>query len=1778
MWALVAVTIVGGSVTLMLSTTRDKQNRTNMTTTGVSSQYNAEGAAVELEKYLIADYKFSYSTRLIPPDVWLRQLRLWQGLPAVTGDSTTVSQADIVRFLSGDTGTAPWKSSFARMNVYVSGTSDPTLLGTPWADITAVGPGFWTDPSTGKNSDSYMAGWTFHRIDENDGYKAIEQVTIRVAFGLQQEIPPIAGATKHALLSERLSCTMCHVSVYGNVGMFENFTPGWGATGSGYTSEVRGNVYSTYNMSENNTENPLAPWHDHSMIGPGGYDSGDPTSPSWVTSIRPRINAAQITTNPFILNGMPVLIDGSEAPNQQVKVFDNYINSGYAFEVQTQVNVHTPSSDKTRLVVYSTGTESTFSFWSATIVGASYTPNVLYVQEYDGVINQAMTDSLTAIGAAMVANVSLDMMPDSNGDGIPDFPSINIAFVASALQGQIWFDKDPNGTVSITMPDDSTGPESFTRHQLTVVRKYDWKTDPGSAADPTLRMGFYDVASNPSAPNYLRDNITASQLHSVKDENGATVPWGGLTTVPNQLDPYNAQATFGHTILIGTIDNPIHLTGDNFINGDLIIKGYVTGRGAIYANGKILIAGDIYYINGPEPFDPFDARWGGNATTGTYGSPVAWAKAQEGAYTDELRLAARTSVIIGDGTLYTYMNADAIVQNALCGPTPNADPLAAIPPGVNRQTGQYGGATSTAAATAWGRPAQLPHHEMGAYNFINNNLDPNSAGLADPTVDGISSSVYTNPPTGYPVYYSRWGEELWGQKIFVPTSPISQYVYVLAWANDQGVVRDDSGDGWYRLDKEFVVMYTNVGIWVPGYTVTTTGGTTTTTTSSGYDPTGGGGTGTTTTTTTTGKTTTYPGAWQSPSTYSYINKNDYSLQASYDGNSLYIEAANPNASALYTALKGQLAQQYLTVSTVNDGVQPIIQPPSGSAGQVKLVNLDNPAKSTNQNVFATHTVTGVRVALDNFATTPLTTFSNSLTYDQKTQTTTLAVYRGDPTNGGLLVLKVSFQGEQSAAQTYLQQVYTDYANSLGKLLTQCNPTKSGAIDTTERNEGALQASNFLPIDTGNTMCNVVQWISDVDYRKLLGVMISYWDKDDSMSTDQTAIGQGVLGSQQSYELPLVYPKAGAKDPMAADNYYGGDYCWRGLEYNYSSNDISAAQGTYGSTAVSSDAITPMSSSLAGYEDGQSTTSILAHWDTVELKYNVQFPDYNFLGKASNTAFTALKGKNMSVGLWPEMGAYPVVLDSTKSRLDGKTHLVAPDLSQFPNPATALTNRTELITEIQGLLRNNLYYQADQANYDAMLTGADVAPSPEVSHKLYNLIGAQLRTYVNGKYTYQYIAASALFSRLKLGSTTTYETVSCPMLQKFFTNLQYPNYQGTLTAYACNTTSGYAYSYEQGWGGFWFLTHGQPPRGWVDTVPLVNTPSLWVYDAAAEQSLHDTRVYAGASATQLSNNYYATDVGYDEVGGDGHVRFAAPMAMNFPGMKRHLIERALQLGWNPVTHTSDLVLATSFTNKNTLDEFGLPHLSRRYDIDGDGIPEYFATDRMYDTDGDGKADSPFDMCQGFIPFVRQVNNIDAYVYAGQRIGGSHLPGYSSCRVFGGLAAPTMAVIADAQEMANVNATFLDNNVYQNTTYTMSAANQAMGIQTVTFPGGNHTGPVAGSGLETIASMAIYRNPMVRLDPLHNYTTPKHNPAHSFVLRWDNHDGKADWPIVQGTAKDGSSVNLRIGESYDRTFDAFCVDYDYRLTQQSSVGLPGLGNQTIQIPTGIRLYYVHGGLAH
>jgi hypothetical protein len=97
--------------------------------------------------------------------------------------------------------------------------------------------------------------------------------------------------------------------------------------------------------------------------------------------------------------------------------------------------------------------------------------------------------------------------------------------------------------------------------------------------------------------------------------------------------------------LVGTAADPIHIDGKVVVRGDVLISGYVTGQGAIYAGGNVYVPNSLRYLDGPSTPRPAD---------NTQAATETWITAN--ADKDFLGLFARENVVVGDHTHWMWRN------------------------------------------------------------------------------------------------------------------------------------------------------------------------------------------------------------------------------------------------------------------------------------------------------------------------------------------------------------------------------------------------------------------------------------------------------------------------------------------------------------------------------------------------------------------------------------------------------------------------------------------------------------------------------------------------------------------------------------------------------------------------------------------------------------------------------------------------------------------------------------------------------------------------------------------------------------------------------------------------------------------------------------------------------------------------------------------------------------------------------------------------------------------
>lgn len=102
------------------------------------------------------------------------------------------------------------------------------------------------------------------------------------------------------------------------------------------------------------------------------------------------------------------------------------------------------------------------------------------------------------------------------------------------------------------------------------------------------------------------ENNTASKSYPRNPDSGAVtfplVDWVAAKSASKQKFDSNK-------VLVGTNEAPIDVTGDVYVEGDLIIKGRYKGAGTIYVNGNVYVPANLTAMQSPFPYssDPLIA-------------------------------------------------------------------------------------------------------------------------------------------------------------------------------------------------------------------------------------------------------------------------------------------------------------------------------------------------------------------------------------------------------------------------------------------------------------------------------------------------------------------------------------------------------------------------------------------------------------------------------------------------------------------------------------------------------------------------------------------------------------------------------------------------------------------------------------------------------------------------------------------------------------------------------------------------------------------------------------------------------------------------------------------------------------------------------------------------------------------------------------------------------------------------------------------------------------------
>ncbi len=147
----------------------------------------------------------------------------------------------------------------------------------------------------------------------------------------------------------------------------------------------------------------------------------------------------------------------------------------------------------------------------------------------------------------------------------------------------------------------------------------------------------HEFAGSVDMPNLT--DLSSYETRATLD--GSSISIGG-STVSDAVYGDDAGET-GNLYLHGTAANPIMLDGPLVARGDVIISGYVSGQGAIYAGGNVYVPDSVQYVDPPLTARPVD---------GTTAETEAWLDTNWDK--DFLGLFARENVVVGDHTHGTW--------------------------------------------------------------------------------------------------------------------------------------------------------------------------------------------------------------------------------------------------------------------------------------------------------------------------------------------------------------------------------------------------------------------------------------------------------------------------------------------------------------------------------------------------------------------------------------------------------------------------------------------------------------------------------------------------------------------------------------------------------------------------------------------------------------------------------------------------------------------------------------------------------------------------------------------------------------------------------------------------------------------------------------------------------------------------------------------------------------------------------------------------------------------
>ena len=235
----------------------------------------------------------------------------------------------------------------------------------------------------------------------------------------------------------------------------------------------------------------------------------------------------------------------------------------------------------------------------------SWTPSDCII---NGTITAATNDSTGALGLFRLPDAANVAWPHTESlelyrDRQQSTPLCRPTSPADDAKTEVW----PMGFVAEADPSEAQRNEGAAIFELPYLSDLDIYEDlatatGGTVTYPELVLNDSDISGLKEAAYYdpkVGDWGTWFKKNYYKDGNIKTIT--GVFTKKNGVGPSGVPGGVdaGCVMMYGTWDNPIVINGPVVIEGDLIIGGYVKGRGCFYAGRNIHFVDDITYKNPP---------------------------------------------------------------------------------------------------------------------------------------------------------------------------------------------------------------------------------------------------------------------------------------------------------------------------------------------------------------------------------------------------------------------------------------------------------------------------------------------------------------------------------------------------------------------------------------------------------------------------------------------------------------------------------------------------------------------------------------------------------------------------------------------------------------------------------------------------------------------------------------------------------------------------------------------------------------------------------------------------------------------------------------------------------------------------------------------------------------------------------------------------------------------------------------------------------------------------